>query len=195
MPFHVVETPNPCFYEQPNLIDSETQTDYINKSKLDNSLSQKYFQNVTRPSNSDVSKEHSDLQSTYPLELNVCNLPSQILLDDDIPVKKSQSAKIEEIKIVSDYSLDNNFSQYESPPKMSFINDCPDESENSISHGRKVFKKKHRLNQFSRMGSFRGKPLFKKFGSSLEVIQLFFFNIYNFKHLKYTFVSDYYLSF
>lgn len=176
VPFHVVETANPCFYEQTNLIDPETHTDFMQKSKLDNSfLSQKFFQNATRPSNSAVSKEHSNLQSAYPLELNVRNLPSQVPLPDYFPVKKSQSTKTEEIRNIN-YSSDKICADYVSPAEMSVVNDCADESENSISHGRKVFKKKNKLNQFSRMGSFRGKLLFKKFGSSLQVMHIFFLN-------------------
>ncbi|KAG8201444.1 hypothetical protein JTE90_024314 [Oedothorax gibbosus] len=167
VPFQVVENPNPCSLEQINIIDLKAQTRSFDKNRLDaKTLSEQIVQNVEKASNSSVSKEH--LQSTYPLELDVRNLPSQIPLPEYFPVKNSMPSLSGENE-KNDYSSDKKDVENESLIEISHVNDCADESANSITYGRKVLKKKQKSKQqFSRMGSFRGKLLIKKFGSSLQ---------------------------
>ncbi|GFY03863.1 mitogen-activated protein kinase kinase kinase 12 [Trichonephila clavipes] len=174
MPFDNFEIPYQCSHiEQPNLIDTQTQTESISKDELIiNPVVKQVFECVEnlQLSYDLAATENSIFHSHTPSELSVYNSSSHF----SCFVRKDRSVTDVKIKenvdnFISDstsFKCQNSCEMLASVPVD--VSKLSEKFEN-VSFRRKITKKKPRLNQqFCRMGSFRGKLLLKKFGSSLQ---------------------------
>ncbi|GFR04551.1 mitogen-activated protein kinase kinase kinase 13 [Trichonephila clavata] len=174
VPFDNFEIPFQCSHiEQPNLIDTQTQTESINKDELIiNPVGKQVFECVEnlQLSYDFAATENSIFHSHTPSGLSLYNSSSHF------------SCFVKKDRLVADLKMKENVDNFISN-RTSFkcqnscevlasvpvdVSNCSEKFEN-VSFRKKITKKKPRLNQqFCRMGSFRGKLLLKKFGSSLQ---------------------------
>ncbi|KAF8790378.1 mitogen-activated protein kinase kinase kinase 13-like [Argiope bruennichi] len=164
VPFDVAESSyQSSELELPSFIDTETQTESVDKDELVISTDRHVIEGIENLhlSENTNSAKHSDLLVVRPLELNASELSSH-----------SFSGKVD--KNSDNFSADKFKAEHRASDELKKsdsvgIYDCSEKFENTISFRRKAMKRKPKFNQqFCRMGSFRGKILLKKFGSSLQ---------------------------
>ncbi|GBM41178.1 Mitogen-activated protein kinase kinase kinase 12 [Araneus ventricosus] len=163
VPFDVAENSyQSSELELPSFIDTETQTESVEKNELVTSTDKHVIEGVENLHLSENidSAVHSDLLVVRPFELNAYELSSHSL------------GKVD--KNSDNFSSDRLWAEHQTSDELKKsgsvgIYDCSEKFENTISFRRKTVKRKPKFNQqFCRMGSFRGKILLKKFGSSLQ---------------------------